>query len=307
MKRSLSRIHVALVLGIFALASSLFPTTSLADAADHDLIHSSAYVSAYSCVHIVRFGDTLSQIALFYRTSMFGLMQANGIQNPNRIFAGTAMRVPCAFGGYPPGGYLPGGYPPSGYPPSGYPPSCSPIGYIVQPGDNLFRIGLRYGMRFTTLAAYNGLFNPNLIFAGMRLLIPCAQNYAPPGYTPPGYMPPGYMPPPYTPPGYMTPPPPSTTPTTGQATVVIQNFAFSPAAVTIHVGQTVMWRNNDMVMHTTTSGSCSGSVCTPSSGWDSGTLNTGQSFSHTFNATGTFTYYCRIHGASMQGTVVVMP
>ena len=89
--------------------------------------------------------------------------------------------------------------------------------------------------------------------------------------------------------------------------VVMRNIAFTPATITIHVGQQVMWRNDDSAPHTTTSGSCSGNVCTPMPGWDSGTLNRGQSFSHTFNTAGTFTYYCRIHGAMMQGSVVVMP
>jgi plastocyanin len=92
-----------------------------------------------------------------------------------------------------------------------------------------------------------------------------------------------------------------------QVTVVMQNIAFNPANITIHVGQQVVWVNNDSVPHTTTSGSCSGGTCTPSPGWDSGTLNAGQSFSHTFTTAGTFPYFCRIHGASMQGTVTVMP
>jgi plastocyanin len=89
--------------------------------------------------------------------------------------------------------------------------------------------------------------------------------------------------------------------------VVMQNIAFSPATITIHVGQTVTWRNDDLAQHTTTSGSCSGNACSPMPGWDSGVLNRGQSFSHTFNTAGTFSYYCRIHGAMMQGSVVVMP
>ena len=90
-------------------------------------------------------------------------------------------------------------------------------------------------------------------------------------------------------------------------TVVMRNLAFNSSLLTIHAGQTVVWRNDDGVPHTTTSGSCMGSVCTPSAGWDSGTLNPGQSFSHQFTAVGTFPYYCRIHGAMMQGTIVVMP
>ena len=87
--------------------------------------------------------------------------------------------------------------------------------------------------------------------------------------------------------------------------VNIQNFAFNPGTITVRVGQQVVWVNHDSAPHTTTSGSCSGGTCTPAPGWDSGTLNRGQSFAFTFTTAGTFTYFCRIHGASMQGTVVV--
>ena len=87
--------------------------------------------------------------------------------------------------------------------------------------------------------------------------------------------------------------------------VNIQNFMFNPGTITVRVGQQVVWVNNDSAPHTSTSGSCSGGTCTPAPGWDSGTLNPGQSFAFTFTTAGTFTYFCRIHGASMQGTVVV--
>ncbi len=43
--------------------------------------------------------------------------------------------------------------------------------HVVQRRENLFRIGLRYGYRFTYLQALNGLRNPNLIFAGQRLCV----------------------------------------------------------------------------------------------------------------------------------------
>ena len=40
-------------------------------------------------------------------------------------------------------------------------------------------------------------------------------------------------------------------------------------------------------------------------GFDSGSLAQNATFSHTFNTAGTFPYYCRVHGAMMQGTIVV--
>ena len=80
------------------------------------------------------------------------------------------------------------------------------------------------------------------------------------------------------------------------------SYYFMPASVTIHPGDTVQWTweaNN----HSTTSGSPG----MPNALWDSGILNQGATFSHTFNTAGTFPYYCRVHGqcCGMTGTVTV--
>jgi LysM repeat protein len=44
--------------------------------------------------------------------------------------------------------------------------------HIVQPGDNLFRIGLRYGFTYQELAAYNGITNPDSLTVGQQIKIP---------------------------------------------------------------------------------------------------------------------------------------
>jgi LysM repeat protein len=44
--------------------------------------------------------------------------------------------------------------------------------HIVQAGDNLYRIGLRYGCTVAELSAYNGIFNPDYIFVSQQILIP---------------------------------------------------------------------------------------------------------------------------------------
>jgi LysM repeat protein len=44
--------------------------------------------------------------------------------------------------------------------------------HVVQPGENLFRISLRYGVSMNAIAAANGISNVNLIFVGQRLTIP---------------------------------------------------------------------------------------------------------------------------------------
>lgn len=80
------------------------------------------------------------------------------------------------------------------------------------------------------------------------------------------------------------------------AEVAIRAFAFAPAEVSVPVGATVVWVNQEEAMpHTATS---------DDGLWDSGTLDPGERFSFTFEEPGTYTYFCRIH-PSMKGTIVV--
>ena len=44
--------------------------------------------------------------------------------------------------------------------------------HVVQPGENLFRISLRYGVSMSAIAQENGIANINLIFVGQALRIP---------------------------------------------------------------------------------------------------------------------------------------
>ena len=77
--------------------------------------------------------------------------------------------------------------------------------------------------------------------------------------------------------------------------VTIASFAFTPATVTIDVGDTVTWTNQDSVAHTATATDAS---------WDTGDIAQGASASITFSTAGTFTYLCTPH-PTMTGTVVV--
>jgi plastocyanin len=92
----------------------------------------------------------------------------------------------------------------------------------------------------------------------------------------------------------------ATTTTTGAlgepGEVVMENFAFQPAEITVEVGSEVTWTNQDGVTHTATS---------DDEIWNSGNLASGGSFSQTFEEPGTYTYFCQIHPGRMQGTVVV--
>ncbi len=69
-------------------------------------------------------------------------------------------------------------------------------------------------------------------------------------------------------------------------TVNIQNFAFSPAEITIKKGDTVKWTNLDSVSHTVTS---------DNGKFDSGLLSQNASWSRTFSEAGTFEYHCTPH------------
>ncbi|WP_152648782.1 cupredoxin domain-containing protein [Streptacidiphilus anmyonensis] len=79
--------------------------------------------------------------------------------------------------------------------------------------------------------------------------------------------------------------------------VTIKNFAFAPAAMTVKVGTTVTWTNQDSDAHTVTSQNNTGPL-------NSQALNTGQSFSYTFTTPGTYHYLCTIH-PFMTATVTV--
>jgi len=63
------------------------------------------------------------------------------------------------------------------------PPPPPPTGtyYTVQSGENLFRVGLRFGLQWTVIAAANNIVNPNLVFAGQTLFIPAGGTVPPTG------------------------------------------------------------------------------------------------------------------------------
>lgn len=89
-------------------------------------------------------------------------------------------------------------------------------------------------------------------------------------------------------------------------TVKMTGFQFSPKDLTVSVGDTVTWVNQDSTFHDTTSGV--GRV--PSGVWKSPLLGNGSTFSFTFNVVpGTYPYYCTPHvfAFNMVGSVTVLP
>ncbi|HZQ05801.1 MAG TPA: LysM peptidoglycan-binding domain-containing protein [Anaerolineae bacterium] len=176
---------------------------------------SSSAAAAGPVYHTVQYGQTLYSIAMHYGTSVWAIACANGLYNPNYVYAGQVLKIPQGWDGggcqqgYKPvkhdgygcggcdGGYQPpkydgcspcdGGYQPpkrDGYGcnpcDGGYPAKWSPYPgpkfgcyYTVRWGDDLFRIGLKYGVSWIALANANGLYNGNYIYAGQVLRVPC--------------------------------------------------------------------------------------------------------------------------------------
>ena len=97
--------------------------------------------------------------------------------------------------------------------------------------------------------------------------------------------------------------------------VMIQNYAFNPAQLTVTAGTTVTWINQDNIGHTVTEGNPD-SPKTPSqrafdsSGGTEGagvvTIAPGKSYSFTFTTPGEYDYYCIPH-TFMRGHITVLP
>jgi len=169
-------------------------------------------------VHVVRRGDTLYSVARRYGTTVNAIVQANGLPNSNRIYVGQRLVVPTSGATQPAatsGSYvvqrgdtlssiayrhgvstqalasanniynsnlihrgqrlvIPGAGTPAA-------PSNSSSGsvHVVQRGENLYRIALRYGTTVQALASANGLSGTSLIYTGQRLTIPGGGSASP--------------------------------------------------------------------------------------------------------------------------------
>jgi plastocyanin len=98
-----------------------------------------------------------------------------------------------------------------------------------------------------------------------------------------------------TPAGTLPPVQPSTGGTTAE--IKISGFAFDPTPLTVTVGTTVTWTNEDGAAHT---------IVSDTGVWTSPRLGQGDTFSFTFDTAGTYAYHCGIH-SSMAGSITVEP
>ena len=105
---------------------------------------------------IIQRGDTLSELALKYNTTVARLVELNNIANPNLIYAGQTLIVPSGE---------------TIEESNGNSTSGQTI-YIVKAGDTLNKIAAEFGMTAIAIAKENNIRNINLIYVGQRLVIP---------------------------------------------------------------------------------------------------------------------------------------
>ncbi|MFE0025013.1 cupredoxin family copper-binding protein [Amycolatopsis sp. NPDC059021] len=80
--------------------------------------------------------------------------------------------------------------------------------------------------------------------------------------------------------------------------VMMENYAYGPAALTVRAGDTVTWMQHDEAPHDVVTTSAPVAFRSPK-------LSQGQSWSYTFTQPGTYSYYCSVH-PDMRATVTVL-
>lgn len=104
--------------------------------------------------YVVKSGDTLSHIALWYNTTVEELVKLNNIQNPNLIYVGQRILILA----------------------SDEPNKEKEITYTVRRGDSLWKIANRYGVSVNSLVSLNNIQNPNLIYPGQQIRVMVSSN-----------------------------------------------------------------------------------------------------------------------------------
>ncbi len=101
------------------------------------------------CTHVVQPGEMLSLIAQQYGTTVDWLTNTNSIADPNVIYVGQVLKVPCM------------------------PTQARQARFhVVRRGETLSAIAVRYGTSVEAIVEANGLSNPDMIYVGQRLIIP---------------------------------------------------------------------------------------------------------------------------------------
>ena len=117
---------------------------------DQKLIIPGASSGGEQVTHVVQPGENLFRISLKYGTTVGAIASANNIINPNFVYPGQKLIIPTGSTA----------------------PDSGARYHVVQPGESLSSIALRYGTTPWTIAAANGIANINFILAGRTLRIP---------------------------------------------------------------------------------------------------------------------------------------
>lgn len=129
--------------------------------------------------YTVQPGDTLYRIALRHGLTVNELAAANGISNPNWLYAGQVLLIPAGEGeiGTAEETAGDGTSPPVD--------ATEAMEHVVQAGETLAQIGRRYGVTVAALVRANRIVSPNLIYPGQRLQVPPVTASGTEGQTPP--------------------------------------------------------------------------------------------------------------------------
>ncbi|NPV07503.1 MAG: LysM peptidoglycan-binding domain-containing M23 family metallopeptidase [Anaerolineae bacterium] len=125
--------------------------------------------------YVVQSGDTLTQVAMTYGTTVEELALLNSLSDPDFIYIGQVLRLPDPRPAAPPAGVAePPSEPPAEAATETGDSSCSELVHVVSAGETLGGIALRYGVSVAELAAFNGVINPSLIHVNQVLRVPGA-------------------------------------------------------------------------------------------------------------------------------------
>jgi plastocyanin/LysM repeat protein len=260
------------------------------------------------CMYTVRRGDNLFRIGMHYGVTYHYIAQMNGIINPNYVWAGQVITVPCGAVTFPEygGSYRPASlkkYPPYQCPwcqPFDIPAACAAniTTYTVAAGDNLFRIAVNHGSTIQWIRTENDMWG-KVLRPGMILTIPCVGyvQYGPNVWTPtPGQ---GIITATFFPTLIPTQQPP-------QGDIRMQGGRFRPQRREVSVGTTVTWVNTEPSggpAYTVTSG-VNGE---PNGRFNSGPIAPGGNFIFTFSEAGSYQYYSETDPTGMTGEIIVTP
>jgi len=141
---------ISLIVALVVAAIPLGAASAAAPAED------AAEAQASQTIHVVQPGETLFKISVRYGVPMADIITVNGIVNPERIYAGQHLIIPT---------------------PGSTPAAAQPaVRHVVQRGEYLSQIAVKYGVPMSSILQANRIANPSLLYVGQTLVIPGASS-----------------------------------------------------------------------------------------------------------------------------------